>query len=193
MEQLTRLSPQEAEETAARLADCFAQRLCEELGSRAGVWERSDPPVVFWYDQAGWRNTAQLVTYLAPTEQHPARPLLLRAAINFFDVSALDLLPAHVGPEAASVARRGWSLELTARPEEITDLAPWIASFSAAQAARDPALLSAPAHPLRCRPEAGLACNYAWTWTAWRAVGLVMQQIEADRREATRTRAPARS
>ena len=191
MDHMMQLSPSEAEETAAWLADCFAQCLRKELGSRAGVWDRSEPPVVFWYDQAGWLNTAQLVTYLAPTDQHPERPLIVRAALNFFSVPALDFLPAHVGPEEPSAERRGWSLELSALPEEIGRLIPWIVGFSAAQAAGDAGLIEEP--PLACRfsPCMILECRYAWTQRAWEAMNVVTQQIRADRLRAERRPVPA--
>ncbi|MFB3882536.1 MAG: hypothetical protein ACE149_14810 [Armatimonadota bacterium] len=180
MEQATQLSPMEAEGMGAWLAEHFAYRLREALGSRAGVWEltrRTRPPVVLWHDREGCLNNAQLVTYLSPTVQYPERPLVLRAAINFFAVPEREVLPTHIGAADAGAQRPHWSLELSAFPVEMNDLIPWIADFAAAQAARNPGLLSEPPHPLRCRPDFSLDCNYAWTWTAWRAVEQAMQRV----------------
>ncbi len=182
--------PSKVKDVMAGLADGFAYQLQQALGSRAGLWDRTEPPVALWYDAHGWLNTAQLVSYVAPTEEHPERPLIVRATVNFYETPQLEFLPEYVGAEEAPSRRNLWSLELSALPGEVYEVASWIASFARAQAARDVTLIKEP--PFQCRfwPRLVLECRYAWTQRAWEAMEPVNQQIEADRLGARRAGAP---
>ncbi|WP_299487641.1 hypothetical protein [Acaryochloris sp. IP29b_bin.137] len=127
------------------------------------VFSPSLAAIVSWVDDQQRFNYLSVQAHTAPDPLYPGRPLTLRITIN--PPSGIITNTKTVQKKMGLSLNSSWSLNLTVLPEEIVDMAHWVASWIHAQD-NDSIAIAAP-YRLKVTPTEDDREYPVWTQTAW--------------------------
>lgn len=159
------ISPRQARRRANAIREEFLRELAAALDRDVLFVER--PRLIAWRSAQGRVEHARLEPYYLPDRRDPARPLILRASINYGGPADWKPILKRVGWEDRVRADRWWKMELSMLPGEVLDYVPWLASVVGAHEHNDAARVIEPPHPTRFWQVEHLDRDYAWSEAAW--------------------------
>jgi len=146
--------------------DQFAIAMKREVAitkDNALVFSPSLAAIASWVDDHQRFNYLSVNAHTTPDSFFPKRPLTLRIAIN--PPSGVLTNTKSVHKKTGLGINQSWSLNLTVLPEEIAEMAHWVASWIHAQD-NDSVAIAAP-YRLKVTPIQNDSEYQVWTQTAW--------------------------
>lgn len=130
------------------------------------VFSPSLAAIASWVDDQQRFNYLSVQAHTAPDPLFPKRPLTLRITIN--PPSGVPTNTKTVHKKTGLSLNSAWSLNLTVLPEEIVDMAHWVASWVHSQD-NDSIAIAAP-YRLKVTPTENDSEYQVWTQTAWHSL-----------------------
>lgn len=127
------------------------------------VFSPSLSAIASWVDDQKRFNYLSVTAHTTPDSLFPNRPLTLRIVIN--PPGGLITNTKTVHKKTGLGINQAWSLDLTVLPEEIVDMAHWVASWIHSQD-NDSVTIAAP-YRLKVAPTEEFSAYQVWTQTAW--------------------------
>lgn len=127
------------------------------------IFSPSLAAIASWVDDQQRFNYLSVQAHTCPDPLFPHRPLTLRIAIN--PPSGVITNTKTVKKKTGLNLNSSWSFNLTVLPEEIVDMAHWVASWIHSQD-NDSVAIAAP-YRLKVAPTEDDSDYQVWTQTAW--------------------------
>lgn len=127
------------------------------------IFSPSLAAIASWVDDQKRFNYLSVQAHTTPDALFPNRPLTLRITIN--PSSGVFTNTKSVHKKTGLGLNSDWSLNLTVLPEEIVDMAHWVASWIHSQD-NDSITIAAP-YRLKVTPTENNSDYQVWTQTAW--------------------------
>ncbi|KAI9134540.1 hypothetical protein [Acaryochloris sp. CCMEE 5410] len=127
------------------------------------IFSPSLAAIASWVDDHQRFNYLSVQAHTAPDALFPDRPLTLRVNIN--PPSGVVTNTKSVHKKTGLSLNASWSLNLTVLPEEIVEMAHWVASWIHSQD-NDSIAIAAP-YRLKVTPTENSDDYQVWTQTAW--------------------------
>ncbi len=127
------------------------------------IFSPSLAAIASWVDDHQRFNYLSVQAHTTPDALFPDRPLTLRITIN--PQSGVFTNTKSVHKKTGLGLNSAWSLNLTVLPEEIVDMAHWVASWIHSQD-NDSITIAAP-YRLKVTPTDNNSDYQVWTQTAW--------------------------
>lgn len=127
------------------------------------IFSPSLAAIASWVDDHQRFNYLSVQAHTAPDALFPDRPLTLQVTIN--PTSGVFTNTKSVHKKTGLSLNADWSLNLTVLPEEIVEMAHWVASWIHSQD-NDSIAIAAP-YRLKVTPTENSDDYQVWTQTAW--------------------------
>ena len=143
------------------------------------IFSPSLAAVASWVDDQQRFNYLSISAHTTPDSLCPNQPLTLRVTIN--PPSGVITNTKSVHKKTRLSLNSSWSLSLTVLPEEIENMAHWVASWVHSQD-NESVAIAAP-YRLKVMPNPDISEYQVWTQTAWNALNPEEQQIASSYEE----------
>ncbi|NJN39122.1 MAG: hypothetical protein HC790_11055 [Acaryochloridaceae cyanobacterium CSU_3_4] len=163
----------EAKQILVQLRETFYTQFAAAMKSEVSIsrdntliFSPSLAAIASWVDDQQRFNYLSVTAHTAPDPLFSNRPLTLRITIN--PPSGFVTNTKTVHKKTGLALNQAWSLNLTVLPEEMVDMAHWVASWIHSQD-NDSLAIAAP-HRLQVTSTQDKNEYQAWTQTAWNSL-----------------------